>query len=217
MPTATPTYDQIVEGLRTANIALDPDGQRHAVALLRAVGEGDPVSASELASRTGQSPEEAQAFLDSIPGVYKDDDGSVVGFWGLANTHFPPHEYKLNGRDLFTWCAWDPFILTDWLGGNAEVRSVDAQTKEPLGFRIENGKAVDLSHDGLVLSFKYVEEWDHDVIASFCHFVHFFTDRTSAEAWTAEQPDTFVLSLDDGIRLGKEWGRLVFPDLTPDA
>lgn len=217
MPTTTPTYDQIVDGLRTANISLDPDGQRHALSLLRAVAEGAPVSPADLASRTGLSADEARAFIDDLPGVYTDDAGDVVGFWGLANTAMPPHRYRLDGQDLFTWCAWDPFILTDWLGGRAEVRSVDAQTREPISFRIEGGEAVDLSHDGLVLSFKYVAQWDHDVIASFCHFVHFFTDRAHAEAWTAEQPDTFVLPLEDGIRLGKVWGELVFPDLTPDA
>lgn len=217
MSTTTPTYDQIVEGLRKANIALDPAGQRHALTLLRAVAEGEPVSAGELARRTDQTREEAAAFIDSVPAVYKGDAGNVVGFWGLTSMQFPPHEYRVNGHDLFTWCAWDPFLLTDWLGGGAEVRSIDAQTKEPISFRIDAGHARDLSHDGLVLSFKYLEEWDHDLIASFCHFVHFFADQESAEEWTADHPETFVLSLADGIRLGREWGRLVFPDLTPEA
>ncbi len=211
-----PTYDEIVAGLTKANVALDPDGQRHARTLLRTLAHGDPVSAATLADATGQRPDEAVAFIDGLPGIYRDDDGNVVGMWGLAATHFPPHAYRVGDTDLFTWCAWDPFILTDWLGGTAEVASVDAQTKEPVSFRIDRGRAVDLSHPGLVLSFKLVDEWDADVIASFCHFVHYFTDEQSAQAWTAEHPDTFVLSLDDAIRLGQVWGRLVFPDLDPD-
>lgn len=108
------------------------------------------------------------------------------------------------------------FILTGWLGGTAEVASVDGHTKEPVSFRIEDGAAVDLSHPGLVLSFTFVDDWTSDVIASFCHFVHYFTDDTSARAWTARHPDTFVLSVDDAIRLGQVWGRLELPDLGPD-
>jgi alkylmercury lyase len=66
--------------------------------------------------------------------VYRDDAGAVVGFWGLAATEFPPHHYRLDGRDLWTWCAWDPFILTRWLGGRADVASTDARTGEPVTF-----------------------------------------------------------------------------------
>lgn len=215
MTATAPTYDEIVARLSDASVALDPDDQRLALTLLRTLADGDPVSAAALAGRTGQSPRQAAAFIDRLPGIYSNDDGDVVGMWGLAATHFPPHAYRVGDTDLFTWCAWDPFILTDWLGGTAEVTSVDAHTTQPVSFRIDHGRAVDLSHPGLVLSFKLVDEWDADVIASFCHFVHYFTDEQSARVWTAEHPDTFVVSLDDAIRLGQVWGRLVFPDLDP--
>jgi len=29
-----------------------------------------------------------------------------------------------------------------------------------------------------------VDEWSEDVIASFCHFIHYFTDDESTRAWT---------------------------------
>lgn len=212
----TPTFEQIVAGLRTATVALDPDGQRHALSLLRTLArDGAPVSPALLAAETGQTPGEAAAFIDRLPGVYRDEDGNVVGFWGLAIADFPPHEYRVGGRDLFTWCAWDPFILTDWLGGSAEVSSVDAHTGGQVSFRIEDGSVRDLSHPGLVLSFKLVDEWSADVIASFCHFIHYFTDQDSARPWIDRHPDTFVLSLSDAIELGRIWGQQVFPDLHP--
>lgn len=216
MVARAPTYEEIAAGLRNANDeALEPDGQRYALTLLHTLAEGEPVSAVALAERTGQSAAQAAAFIDRLRGIYRDDDGRVIGMWGLAVTEFPPHRYRIDGRQLFTWCAWDPFILTDWLGGAAEVSSVDTHTKEPVVFRIEVGRAVDLSHEGLVLSFKLVDEWTSDVIGSFCHFVHYFTGEQSARAWTEQHPDTFVLSIDDAIRLGRLWGRQVFPDLEP--
>lgn len=215
MVASAPSYEEIVAGLRTANEPLEPDGQRYALTLLRTLAEGEPVSAAMLAERTGQLPAEAAGFIDRLPGIYRDDDGRVIGMWGLAVTEFPPHRYRIDGRQLFTWCAWDPFILTDWLGGTAEVSSVDAHTKEPVGFRLADGRVVDLSHPGVVLSFKLVNEWTSDVIGSFCHFVHYFTDERSARVWTDAHPGTFVLSLDDAITLGQVWGRQVFPDLDP--
>jgi alkylmercury lyase len=217
MSVTAPSFDEIVANLRRANVALDPEGQRHALTLLRTLAEGGPVATTALAERTGRTPAEAARFVDGLPGVYRDDAGDVVGFWGLAATEFPPHRYRLDGRDLWTWCAWDPFILTRWLGGRAEVASIDARTGEAVSFRIEDGHARDLSHPELVLSFKQMGEWSADVIASFCHFVHFFTDQDNAEAWTAEHDGTFVVSLDDAVRLGEVWGELVFPDLDPDA
>lgn len=68
----------------------------------------------------------------------------------------------------------------------------------------------------LTLSFKLADEWTADVIASFCHFIHFFTDEASAADWTGDHPGTFVLSLGDAIALGRIWGQQVFPDLAPD-
>lgn len=94
---------------------------------------------------------------------------------------------------------------------------MDAHTKEPVGFRLEDGGVVDLTHPGVVLSFKLVDEWTNDVVGSFCHFVHYFTDERSARVWTDAHPGTFVLSLDDAITLGQVWGRQVFPDLDPRA
>lgn len=216
MRSSAPTLDQIAATVATARLELDPEGQARALALLRTLAEGRPVSAALLAERTGQRPEQAAAFIDDLTAVYRDDAGDVIGFWGLTVAEMPPHRYRVQGRDLHTWCAWDPFILTPWLGGRAEVRSVDARTGEAIGFRITDGDAVsDLSHDGLALSFTMTDEWTQDVIARFCHFVHYFTDETSAVAWTEANPGTFAMTLTDAIELGHVWGRAVLPDLDP--
>lgn len=77
---------------------------------------------------------------------------------------------------------------------------------------------MDLSHPGWCCPFKLIDEWTSDVIGSFCHLMHYFTDERSARVWTDTRPGTFVLSLDDAITLGplgQVWGRQVFPDLDP--
>ncbi len=215
--TELPDLDEIVATLQAADVGLEPREQRHALTLLRTLAEGAPVEVATLAERTDQGTREAAAFIDGLPGVYRDEEDRVIGFWGLTVAHMPPHAYRVGGRDLFTWCAWDPFILTPWLGGEAEIASVDARNGEPISFRITGGEVRDLSHGDLTLSFTLPDEWREDVIASFCHFIHFFTDEASATAWTEATPDTFVLSLADAVALGRVWGEQTVPDLDGSA
>lgn len=210
---AAPTSQQIVASMSRAQPGLAPDEQRQALSLLRTLAEGDPVSPAALAARTGRSPREASAFIDRLPGVYRDEEDRVIGFWGLTVAHMPPHRYRVGDRDLFTWCAWDPFILTPLLGGLAEVASIDAHTGDAVSFRIVEGRVAEPSHPGLILSFRLPEEWTGDVIANFCHFIHFFTGDDSALAWTATHPGTFVLRLEEAVALGEVWRRQVLPDM----
>jgi len=218
MSTMPPSIDDLAATLRNStgpHFTLDPAGQASALALLRMLAGGEPVSPADLAATTGQAAEQATSFIDGLPGVYRDDQGSVVGFWGLTVAELPPHPYRVGGQDLFTWCAWDPLILTPWLGGEAQVSSVDPRTGEAVGLDIANGEIAQASHPDLTLSFKIVDEWEGDVIARFCHDVHLFTGHESARAWTLEHPGTFPISLEDGERLAQAWGRAVFPSLDP--
>lgn len=36
-----------------------------------------------------------------------------------------------------------------------------------------------------------------NVVTAFCHFIHFFPSRQSAESWVAQHPGTFLLSIDE--------------------
>src|SRR2546422_7130057 len=66
-------------------------------------------------------------------------------------------------------------------------------------------------HDALpisVVSFLLPDAHDFDssaanVMAKFCHFVFFFTSRSSGERWTAKHPGTFLYSPDEAFALAK--------------
>ena len=218
MTTITPTVDHLTDMIRSSSsglATLDDDQQRRALALLRAVARGAPVAVNDLAIEIGTDHSQLDAFVDSLPGVFRDEERRVVGFWGLTVVDFGPHRYRLGDRDLWAWCAWDPLILTPWLGGSARVDSVDPFTQERVSLEIVEGEIADTSHPGLTLSFKGVTEWTSDVVTSFCHYIHFFADVDSARAWTQERPGTFPISLDEGRRLAGAWGQAVFPSLDP--
>jgi len=42
-------------------------------------------------------------------------------------------------------------------------------------------------------------------MASFCHFIFFFSSRSSGERWLTKHPDTFLYSLDEAFTLAKRF------------
>jgi hypothetical protein len=77
----------------------DVTGQGIAVAVYRLLGEGRPVTPDALAERVGLAASEIAAVLDALPGVYRDERGAVIGFWGLA-LQTMPHRLLVDGRTL---------------------------------------------------------------------------------------------------------------------
>src|SRR2546422_6561781 len=52
--------------------------------------------------------------------VYPDDEGRVLGFGGLAAAPMH-HRLEVDGRTLWTWCAWDSLFIPEILGKRARV------------------------------------------------------------------------------------------------
>jgi alkylmercury lyase len=206
-----------LEALATAVASAAPDfdeeQQRIAIELYRRLAEATPAPATEIAERAGVSVERVEIALSSWPGVFKDGDGRVIGFWGLTvNKLSPTHRLEVEGRELFAWCAWDTLFLPGILGATARVESVCPTTGDTISLTVAPKGVVQTSHPGAVVSFLTPDQgFDADVIQSFCHLVHFFALREAGEAWTAERPETFLLSLDDAFELGRRVNALNFP------
>ncbi len=96
--------------------------QRIALGLYRLLAEGEPVSSDRLAQHLDLSTNLVREVLNSWPAVYFDDEKNVIGFWGLALQEMP-HRFKVNGRQLYNWCAWDSLFIPELLGKTAEVES----------------------------------------------------------------------------------------------
>jgi alkylmercury lyase len=52
-------------------------------------------------------------------------------------------------------------------------------------------------------------EIQKDIVSTFCHFVHFFPSRPAGDAWAAQHPGTFILSVTEAhaIALHKNQAR----------
>jgi len=98
--------------------------QRLGLAIYRQLAQGEPVSRSELA----EALEAPTDMVDELLGhrnleslTYLDDQGRIIGFGGLAVREMA-HRFKVDGRTLYTWCAWDSLFIPGIIDLEAEVR-----------------------------------------------------------------------------------------------
>ncbi|MDQ6731897.1 MAG: organomercurial lyase, partial [Actinomycetota bacterium] len=91
--------------------ALDPGEQTVAVALLRMLAKGEPVSEQALAAALGVPESGIRLTVGSWPGVFREEDQRIIGFMGLSVGEFGDHRVEVDGRTLTAWCAWDTLFL----------------------------------------------------------------------------------------------------------
>ena len=140
--------------------------------------------------------------LNSWPVVYFDDEKNVVGFWGLALGEMP-HRFKVAGRQLYTWCAWDSLFIPELLGKTAEVESTCPISGEIISLTVGPTRVENFSPEGAVVSFlSPTTSFDMNIIASFCHYILFFSSEETGNKWIATHKDTFLLTLNDAYEIG---------------
>jgi alkylmercury lyase len=183
------------------------------LALFRLLAEGQPVEPTRLAAETGVPAAEVVELLGRWWGVHT-DEGRVVAFQGLSVAE-APHRLKVDGRTLYTWCAWDTLFLPELIGSQAEIESNCPTTGATVSLHVGPDGPADLSPPEAVMSFIDPDEsFGPDVIQSFCRYVHFLASQQAAEQWTQGHPGTYVISIEDGYEIGRrtnaaQWGDLL--------
>ena len=182
-----------------------PENKRGlALELYRQLGKGHPVNLEDLLVDKEISVEEAKEFLDSSGGVFYNDDGNIVGFWGIALPKMA-HKIITDKQILYGWCAWDALFIPQLLGKTATIESL-SPTKEVIKLKLsEQGDVLEGSEDVMV-SFLEPDagKMMENVVANFCHYIFLFKDKSSGEEWVKEHEGTFLLPLQDVISLSKE-------------
>jgi alkylmercury lyase len=205
-----PSVEAYWKNLESHLRAFSADERRVAVVLYRELAKGKAVSADQLAKALGISSAESSALLqrDSIRlFVHPDTDGRVLGFGGLAAAPMY-HRFEVEGRSLWTWCAWDSLFIPEILGRTARVTSQDPETRESIRLIVTPDQIESVVPNGAVVSFVQPEGEAFgtsaaNIMANFCHFVFFFSSRASGESWVARHPGTFLYDLEDAFALAK--------------
>jgi len=203
MRQAAVNIGELADKLLGAVPRFDPMSRRVAVKLYHLLAEGAPVPIVRLAQALNLPDATVSEVLSRYP-VFYDDQGAVVGFGGLTVTKMPPHLFRVEGRALYTWCAWDSLFIPGILGKAAEVTSRDPITDTPISLKVAPAGVKDVKPQSTIVSFLTPERtFDRNVIVNFCHFVHFFSSQQAGETWTARHPGTFLLSVEDAFALGQ--------------
>lgn len=205
-----PTLDRYWKELDEALPVFSPDEQRAAVALYRELAKGSPVTLERLAKALDLPRAAARELLgrDTFRAfVYPDSEGRVVGFGGLAVERMH-HRFEVGGRTLWTWCAWDGLFIPEILGKTARLESRDPETGEIVRLAVAPEGVTSVEPKTTVVSFILPDACDFrepaaTVMACFCHFVFFFTNRESGERWVGRNDGTFLYSLEEAAELAR--------------
>jgi alkylmercury lyase len=192
---------QRIQALGELFLQLGDDEQRIARCLYQRLATGKPAELEELSRQSGVPLSAIVDRLDEWPGVYFNDDGDIVGFWGLAIDPVSTHQIVVGDTTVYGWCAWDTLFIPVLLGKTCRVRSNCKQTGEPIQLEVSPNGVETVSPETIHLSFVLPDEaeFGHDVVTSFCHYVHFFRDQETAAAWAQTQKGGFVLDLKDAV------------------
>ncbi len=187
-----------------------PTESRLRIEVLELVGKGRPVTAKQvqqIAWRVGMAREAAASFISQVS--ERDGKGRVVGILGLSQKRHP-HRFKVAGRVLFTWCAWDALFLPALLKKTAEVESVCPVTKDRVEITITPQKLKEVMPRQAVVTMivprlkRRGPPTVEDVWQRFCQYVQFFRSEHAASQWiSGKKEELRILSVEEAHELGR--------------
>ena len=204
------TLSALASELLTRLPTMTDEERRLGLEVYRQLARGEPVLRFSLAEALDVPTHDVdellgQANLKCL--TYTDSDGRIIGFGGLAVREMP-HRFRIDGRTLYTWCAWDSLFLPGILDLEAEVDSPAPGGSVRVHLKVAPGGVKEIQPRSAVMSFLLpsAHTFQADVLkamASFCHYIFFFPDRDNAAAWAKRQPDTTLISVSEAFELGR--------------
>jgi alkylmercury lyase len=208
------SVDGLAEAIKAAMPVLDQTDQQIATAIHRLMSRGEPVEPAAVAEAVGGvSLSRVNQSLDAWHGVFRDDQGRVVGFWGHAIEKLDP-EYRLHaeGKTTYAWCALDTLFIPGIIGTSVRVESSDPISGEPVSLTVDRDGAREVKPAGALVSMVIPEgPFGYDVIESFCHRVLFFSGEKTGSGWVAEHEGTTLLSVEKAFEVGRALTERVAP------
>lgn len=170
--------------------------------LLRALASGQPVSRTSIANALKMSSHDLQTALNTFADIVYDDAGDIVAC-GLSLLP-TPHCFKVNNKDLFTWCALDALMYPVALELTVQVASHCPVTGEAVRLTVTPTGISQVSPDGVVVSIVTPTSQTGccNVRSSFCSQVHFISSAEAAASWRSDHPDATIVSVEEAWQLG---------------
>lgn len=191
--------------------AMTEEEKRLGLEVYRQLAHGEPVLSARLAEALEVPTRRVDELLEH-PHLkcltYTNREGQIIGFGGLAVREMP-HRFTVDGRTLYTWCAWDSLFIPGILGLEADVESPAPGSTARVRLNVAPDRVKRVQPASAVMSFLLpsAQTFQSDALkamATFCHYIYFFPDRETAAAWTESRPGTTVISVSDAFELGRQ-------------
>lgn len=175
---------------------------------IRLLAEGHPVAAEQIASASRVAVDGVHHWLNQIRagGAEFDTRGNLVGC--VLSLNATSYLFRVNGRDLYAWCALDTLFLPALLQQPAQVESTCPTTGAEIRLIIapEGVKAVEPASTVVSVVVPGITPDCAQCARAgpqspVCSQMHFFSSREAASTWLVAHPGVAVLSVDEAWQL----------------
>jgi alkylmercury lyase len=180
--------------------------QRHTLLfdqLVQLLVQGRPVAPELLARQLHRDLEEVRSILGAHPELEYDAQGNVVGS-GL--TLVPTtHQFQVEQRTLFAWCAFDTLTYPVELHLSAQVTSRCPVTASSIQLTVTPEQVLDLDPGEAQVSLvvDVAAGCCYNVREDVCNYGHFFASREAAFEWQVAHRQAVILSVEEAYQVGK--------------
>ncbi|MDE1852548.1 MAG: hypothetical protein KGI38_02240 [Thaumarchaeota archaeon] len=161
--------------------------------IMTLLAEGRPVAIQRVADRLLLSEEDAKSWLVDL-GAEFDAAGDLIG---LGLTSVPtPHAFRVNGHDLYAWCAGDTLLFPAILGMTAQVESSDPISGAKIRFTATPQGARGVEPRTAVLTWpKHADS--SDIRGSVCYPSLWFASPETAQSYASKNNGLTVRTPDE--------------------
>jgi alkylmercury lyase len=172
--------------------------------LVQRLVQGHPVAPELLARLLHRELDEVLVILRAHPELEYDAHGNLVGS-GL--TLVPTvHQFQVEQRTLFAWCAFDTLTYPVELHLSAQVTSRCPVTGRSIRLMVTPEQVLDLDPPEAQVSLVVVDvaaECCSNVREDVCNYGHFFASREVAIQWQAGYPQALILTVEEAYQVGR--------------
>ena len=206
--------NDLVEAFLPAFPSLNQEEQEVSVQIHRLLALGQPLARQDVANSLQMPLKTINAMLNRWWGIHYDQHNRIAAYWGLS-IEPTQHRFEVEGRILYTWCAWDTLFLPEILQRSVRITSQCAFTSTNIHLELNPNGVLKVQPPRTMISFVSPEmtKVKQDIVNHFCHFVHFFESTDAGLAWTRKHPRTFLLSVDKAYTLGRKINAARYPDV----
>ena len=168
--------------------------------LLQLLAKGQAASPGQMANNLHLPEQEVIKLLSHSPDIEFDAQGNITGMGLTLNP--TPHQFQLNGHQLYTWCALDSIMYPVALGQPAQVKSTCPVTNSEVRATITPEAVSELFPATTMLSIVIPESSQTCCRSTFCNQGNFLASAEAASVWLTNQPNGLALSVAEAFQVG---------------